>query len=136
MDADEMESARKLLEMGSVPGGLGPYAFEAIEIPEPEGLSVLAMAIPAVGDKWGGRLREVAIDSTCKCLEGVQGAFLVLIRTPSFSRNQPRGIRSIYPPWRGLWVGHTIRVSLREIYRVRRTSFQAESVGALPSTFP
>lgn len=69
MDVDETVSARKLLVTGSVPGGLDPYAPESIEVPDPEGYPILAMAIAAVGDRWGGRLGDVAIDSTCECRE-------------------------------------------------------------------
>lgn len=60
-----MLSAEKLLEKGQEAGGLGPYAYEKIELDEPEGLSALAFAIPEMAKRWGSRLREIAIDSAC-----------------------------------------------------------------------
>lgn len=66
MDTDELASARKLLEKGLEPGGLGPHAVEEIPMTVPEGLSVLAFGIPSMAQKWVPRIREIAMDSACE----------------------------------------------------------------------
>lgn len=63
---DEVTSARNLLKKGLEPGGLGEYAFECLEIEEPEGMSVIAFSIPEMIKRWRDRIREVVLDSACK----------------------------------------------------------------------
>ncbi|KAG8894871.1 hypothetical protein FRC00_008347 [Tulasnella sp. 408] len=62
-DADEMKSAREILLEAAVPNRVGPYALESIDIQMPEGLSGFAFSVPAMLDKWGDRIREIALDS-------------------------------------------------------------------------
>lgn len=55
-----------LLEEGREKGGLSPFhTFEPIAITEEPGYTAFGFALPDVLDKWGGRFREIAIDSAC-----------------------------------------------------------------------
>ncbi|KAG8990423.1 hypothetical protein FRB90_001762 [Tulasnella sp. 427] len=62
-DADEMRSAEKILEEAALPDRVGPYALDRININMPKGLSGFAFAVPVILEKWGSRIREVALDS-------------------------------------------------------------------------
>lgn len=46
--------------------GTSPYEFDRVRIDAPEGYKTFAFVLPGVMANWGGRLREMAIDSTCK----------------------------------------------------------------------
>lgn len=61
-----MKSAKQILLEATVPNQVGPYALEEINIEIPEGLSGFGFAIPAMLEKWGSRIREIALDSACK----------------------------------------------------------------------
>lgn len=67
-DDDEVISAKMILEEGRV-GKLGHYRVDPITMKyahEPDdGLKVLAWAVPEIMRDWGGRIREVSLDSTC-----------------------------------------------------------------------
>ncbi|KIO23612.1 hypothetical protein M407DRAFT_47609, partial [Tulasnella calospora MUT 4182] len=62
-DVDEVTSARNLLKKGLKSGGLGEYAFECVEIEEPEGMSVIAFSLPEMVKRWCDRIWEIALDS-------------------------------------------------------------------------
>lgn len=59
-----MESAIELLKRAEKDGS-SPFKFERIPIDAPEGYEVFAFALSDILGQWGGRIREIAIDSTC-----------------------------------------------------------------------
>lgn len=67
LDSNELKSAEALLEKGKTSGGLGMHTAMPILLPAVEGCVALAWSLPDILTKWGGRIREIAMDSTCKC---------------------------------------------------------------------
>ncbi|KAJ7198183.1 hypothetical protein GGX14DRAFT_623560, partial [Mycena pura] len=68
-DDDELKSARKIIEEASQEQcGMHDkqplYRAEKIPLPEIDGFSVVAFALPEPLRKWGGRVRELALDSS------------------------------------------------------------------------
>jgi hypothetical protein len=64
---DEVISAQKLLseaENTTVSNGLSKAL--PIKIPNRDGFVAIAWAVPELLQKWGGQLREIALDSACK----------------------------------------------------------------------
>jgi len=47
-------------------GGLRNYKFEQIALMVPDGMSVLAFAVPKIIEKWKGQLHKIALDSACE----------------------------------------------------------------------
>jgi hypothetical protein len=41
------------------------YSVESIPLHEEEGFTALAFSLPEIILQWGGRIREIALDSTC-----------------------------------------------------------------------
>lgn len=66
LNVDELKSAIALLEKGREAGGLGTHSTMIITLPAVEGCVALAWSLPDILMKWGGRIREIAMDSTCK----------------------------------------------------------------------
>ncbi len=65
-DEDQLVSARKLLKEAEEAHGLGSYHAQIITLPtEDERYSALAWCLPDMHLQWGGRIREVALDSAC-----------------------------------------------------------------------
>ncbi len=66
-DSNELKSARILLEEACAAGqgGESLYGVEPIELPELDGFTAVAFALPEIIRQWGGRIRELALDSTC-----------------------------------------------------------------------
>ncbi|RDX40007.1 hypothetical protein OH76DRAFT_1366849 [Lentinus brumalis] len=63
-DDDELKSARILLDEAKAGGSHAElYTVEAVDLPEVEGFTALAFALPNILRKWGGRIREIALDS-------------------------------------------------------------------------
>lgn len=58
-----MASAKKLLEEWRNKSG---ERAELVEIKQEDGLVALAFVLPDLLEKWGGRIREVSMDSACK----------------------------------------------------------------------
>lgn len=69
-DDNQVISAKMILEEGRA-GKLGHYCVDPITMKyahEPDdGFEVLAWAVPEIMRDWGGRIREVSLDSTCTC---------------------------------------------------------------------
>jgi hypothetical protein len=65
-DEDELTSAQLLLNEGGSAGGLGVYRVEAVPIDPEPGLTVIAFSLPEILNQWGGRIRELSMDSTCE----------------------------------------------------------------------
>ncbi len=65
-DEDELASAKILLEeFRNQPSG-SAYNIEPIPMPEADdGYTALAFSLPNPIRKWGGKIREVALDSAC-----------------------------------------------------------------------
>ncbi|KAJ6614190.1 hypothetical protein B0H10DRAFT_1803925 [Mycena sp. CBHHK59/15] len=68
MDDDEVESAIKIIERASTEqtgtyDGHPIFRAEPIVLPSVEGFSAVAFALPSVLQKWGGQVREIAMDS-------------------------------------------------------------------------
>lgn len=71
IDDDEVESAIKIIKRASTEqtgthDGHPIFRAEPIVLPSVEGFSVVAFALPSVLQKWGGQIREIAMDSACK----------------------------------------------------------------------
>ncbi|KAF9024172.1 hypothetical protein BDZ89DRAFT_1188004 [Hymenopellis radicata] len=63
-DADEVKSARILLEEFQNKPVNSAYSIESIPMPEAQdGFTALAFSLPNTLRKWGGTIREVALDS-------------------------------------------------------------------------
>jgi MULE transposase domain len=64
-DPDEVKSAKILLDEASKPqlGQKGLYVVQPIPLHEEPGFTAIAFALPEVLRQWGGRIREVALDS-------------------------------------------------------------------------
>ena len=64
-DPDEVKSAKILLDEASKPqlGQKGLYVVQPIPLHEEPGFTAIAFALPEVLCQWGGRIREVALDS-------------------------------------------------------------------------
>ncbi|EJD54251.1 hypothetical protein AURDEDRAFT_156030 [Auricularia subglabra TFB-10046 SS5] len=60
---DQLKSAEILLEEGKKKGGLGMYAVQPLDLQPEPGFEALAWSLPAMIGQWGGRVREVALDS-------------------------------------------------------------------------
>ena len=67
-DDDQLKSAIKLLDEAKEKDGLGMYRAEAISLPTEDGFTGLGWCLPDMLNQWGGRIREVALDSACKSL--------------------------------------------------------------------
>lgn len=63
---NEVKSAQILLEEAQAKPGL--YTVEPIPLVPEAGVSALAFCLPGLLRQFGGRVREVALDSACKCL--------------------------------------------------------------------
>lgn len=61
-----MKSARILLEEFRKSSKPGLYTVEPIQLAEEPGVSALAFALPDLLRQFGGRIRELALDSACK----------------------------------------------------------------------
>jgi hypothetical protein len=68
-DEDELKSAKMLLEEARKPGKHGLYTVEPIPLHEEDGLTAIAFALPDILRKFGGRVRELSLDSTCEFSE-------------------------------------------------------------------
>ena len=65
-DDDEVKSAQILLEEARAGhAGNGMYSVAPVKLPEEDGFQGIAFALPEVIRKWGGRIRELALDSAC-----------------------------------------------------------------------
>lgn len=65
-DEDEVKSAKILLEEFCNTPAPSPYLVEPIPRPEvDDGFTALAFSLPNPIRKWGGKIREVALDSAC-----------------------------------------------------------------------
>jgi len=64
-DPDEVKSAKILLDEASKPqlGQKGLYVVQPIPLHDEPGFTAIAFALPEVLWQWGGRIREVALDS-------------------------------------------------------------------------
>jgi hypothetical protein len=71
LKSDELASARKIIENASKEQ-IGThqkepfYRAEAIPLPDLEGFTAIAFALPEPLKKFGGRIRELVADSACK----------------------------------------------------------------------
>lgn len=70
LDDDQMESSIKLL-LRAKNDKSSPFEFDKLPIIAPEGYEVFSFALPDVLGQWGGRIREVAMDSTCESASSV-----------------------------------------------------------------
>jgi len=65
-DEDEVKSAKIILEEAQTAGTHGLYVVEPIPLHEEEGFTAIAFALPDILRQWGGRIREVSLDSACE----------------------------------------------------------------------
>jgi hypothetical protein len=65
-DEDEVKSAKILLEEARESGKHGLYTVEPISLEEEDGFKALAFTLPDLLRKFGGRVRELSLDSACK----------------------------------------------------------------------
>ncbi|KAG8894884.1 hypothetical protein FRB99_000926 [Tulasnella sp. 403] len=59
-------------------GKVGHHAVEKVDITAPEGMSVMAFAIPDMLTKWASRIREAALDSAWNTNQGGYEVFALL----------------------------------------------------------
>lgn len=67
-DEDEIQSARILLKEFQKPSADHLYTVEPMPVEQGEGITVIAFALPENLRQWGGRLRELQLDSTCRLI--------------------------------------------------------------------
>jgi hypothetical protein len=65
-EQDELKSTKKLVEEMGEPGKQGPYTAKEIPLVDEEGYKAYAYVLPDAIAQYGGRIREVLIDSTCE----------------------------------------------------------------------
>jgi hypothetical protein len=65
-DEDEVKSAKILLEEARQSGKQGMYTVEPIPLEEEDGFKAIAFTLPDVLRKFGGRVRELSLDSACE----------------------------------------------------------------------
>lgn len=63
-DDDEVKSASLLIAEAESLSSL--YTVAPIELPTEDGFTAVAFALPELLRQWGGRIREIALDSTCE----------------------------------------------------------------------
>jgi hypothetical protein len=75
-NADQLISAKILLEEARKPGRLceGSYEIEPISIELEDGFEALAWSLPEMIQRFGGRIREIQLDSACKCSFNLHGS--------------------------------------------------------------
>jgi hypothetical protein len=79
-DPDEVNSAKILIEEAS--RNLNSlYSVESVPLHKEEGFTVIAFALPEILRQWGGRIREVALDSTCRFFAYIKPAHLSLMNS-------------------------------------------------------
>lgn len=66
LDENQRRSAEMLLDKGQTAGALGTYRIEPITLHSEAGFDALAFALPDMLLKFGGRIREISIDSACE----------------------------------------------------------------------
>lgn len=71
-DDDEVKSARILLEEAAKRSEddkkRGLYSISQIDLPQEDGFTALAFTLPDLLNDWGGVIRELQLDSACKCV--------------------------------------------------------------------
>jgi hypothetical protein len=75
-DPDEVKSAKILLEeaftksdsetRSSTDKNLNTYSVEPIPVHDEPGFTAIAFSLPEVLRKWGGKVRELSLDSACQ----------------------------------------------------------------------
>ena len=65
-DQDEVKSAKIILEEARESGNHGLYKVEPIPLRDEPGFVAIAFALPDLLRKWGGRVRELSLDSACE----------------------------------------------------------------------
>lgn len=80
-DPDELKSAKILIDEASKDRS-SLYSVESIPLHEEEGFTAIAFALPEMLRQWGGRIREIALDSTCRWINDTaqiaQYSFLII----------------------------------------------------------
>jgi hypothetical protein len=71
-DDDELQSTQILLEEAKVAGTHGWYTVQPIPLHAEPGIVAVAFALPDLLRKWGGRIRELSLDSACECAASSQ----------------------------------------------------------------
>ena len=69
-DPDEVKSAKILLEeaftKSNTDSDKSAYSVETIPVHDEPGFTAIAFCLPEVLRKWGGKVRELSLDSACK----------------------------------------------------------------------
>lgn len=65
-DEDEVKSAKILIEEARMSGKHGMYTVEPIDLELEPGITAVAFALPDVLKQFGGRVRELSLDSACE----------------------------------------------------------------------
>ena len=63
-DPDEVKSAKILIEEAARNAN-SLYGVEPVSLHEEDGFTAIAFSLPEILRQWGGRIREIALDSTC-----------------------------------------------------------------------
>ncbi|KAJ3496485.1 hypothetical protein NLJ89_g10479 [Agrocybe chaxingu] len=66
-DPDELKSAKILIEeaTSTIPKGNPLYSVQSVPLHEEEGFTAIAFSLLEILQKWGGKIREVELDSAC-----------------------------------------------------------------------
>ncbi|KDQ05941.1 hypothetical protein BOTBODRAFT_624227, partial [Botryobasidium botryosum FD-172 SS1] len=78
LDVNEVRSAEKLLSKLGKDPMLGSLTFDRVDIDVPDGLSAIAFLVPAMLEKWGAWIREIALDSAWGTNRGGYEIFALL----------------------------------------------------------
>ncbi|KDQ09763.1 hypothetical protein BOTBODRAFT_76568, partial [Botryobasidium botryosum FD-172 SS1] len=78
LDVNEVRSAEKLLSKLGKDPTLGSLIFDRVDIEVPDGLSAIAFSVPAMLEKWGVQIQEIALDSAWGTNRGGYEIFALL----------------------------------------------------------
>jgi hypothetical protein len=70
-DKDQLISAQKLLEEATKAKSFGIYQIEPILIEPEPGFVALVWSLLEMLQNWGGRIREIAMDSACSVISAI-----------------------------------------------------------------
>lgn len=75
--AEDPLTSASLLIKEAEDGKLGNEKVQMINLPTEEGFTALAWSLPNIIARWGGRIREVVLESACK--RSLSGLYMLVI---------------------------------------------------------
>jgi hypothetical protein len=102
---NELESAEILIrEAANLPNKNGLYAVEPIPLHKEDGFVAIGFALPELLRKWGGRIREICLDSACRCL-------YISMDLAYISQGTQMGQTSSFSPSSARYMGPDVRLA-------------------------